>query len=352
MEIDKPCLCCSGKLYKDCCKNKLKIGPTESSYKAYMAEFDKLHNKYKKICMHPDKKNCSDVKTHAHTISQKAVLELIANNKYVLMPVELGISRQFKMQKMPIEAKATKFYCFCSRHDGIFSPIDRQNVEFTVTNCFLYAYRTFASTYYKIDRELGCFYKLREKYDLTINPVAIITYIGMQRNLYKLNYWKEKFDRALIQDNYDVLDSIMVEIDYRTYFAAATCFTPMFDLYGNPLPWDDDDIPLVFISVIPNPNSTRVIFSWFKECSKRYNEFKNQLGNTPRRLVMKYLNNMLPLNCENMVIGPLLWEKWSKEARTEFVKIVSEHLIDNELKYYPESYFVERKYNLFEKIDI
>ena len=126
MDDNRPCLCGSGKLYKDCCKKKINI-TDEKIFKKYMSEFDKAHNSYRKICMHPKQHECSSVKTHAHTISQKAVLELLAENKYVLMLIEFGILRAFKMHPMPIEAKATKFYCFCSKHDGMFAPIDKQD---------------------------------------------------------------------------------------------------------------------------------------------------------------------------------------------------------------------------------
>ena len=351
LEDNEPCWCCSGKLYKDCCKEKIKITNDEKTYKMYMSEFDKAHRNYKKICMHPNQSECSSIKTHAHTISQKAVLELIAENKHVLMPIEFGISRTLKMHPMPIEAKATKFYCFCSKHDGMFSPIDKQNVDFTEYNCFLYAYRIFSSTYYKIERELACHYKLREKYDLTCNPFALVTYIGMERNLNLLDTWKEKFDNAIINESYGILENIRIDLNYRVYFAVATCFCPMFDVYGNDLPWNAESLPLVYISVIPDQNYTRILFSWFKENNEQYSYLKKQINEAPTRLILKYLNNLLPLNCENMTVSPKVWDAWGEKGRNEFLKIASEHLwINEKMKYCSETYFRERGFNLFMKI--
>ena len=99
-----------------------------------MQEFDKLHNTYKKMCLHPNKSECSRVKTHAHTISQKAVLELIAENGIVLMPIVFGIRNGFRMEPRGIEAKATKFYCFCSNHDKMFAPIDYTIIAMTANS--------------------------------------------------------------------------------------------------------------------------------------------------------------------------------------------------------------------------
>ena len=122
------CLCGSGKKYSECCAIKISICGNSNSFRGFMQEFDKLHNTYKKICLHPNKSECSRVKTHAHTISQKAVLELIAENGIVLMPIVFGIRNEFRMEPRGIEAKATKFYCFCSNHDKMFAPIDYTNI--------------------------------------------------------------------------------------------------------------------------------------------------------------------------------------------------------------------------------
>lgn len=62
LEDNEPCGCCSGKLYKDCCKGKIKIKNDEKTYKMYMSEFDKAHRNYKKICMHPNQSKCSSTK--------------------------------------------------------------------------------------------------------------------------------------------------------------------------------------------------------------------------------------------------------------------------------------------------
>lgn len=341
------CLCGSGKLYVDCCQKKMELPVEKNAFKAYMYEFDKLHNKYKKVCLHPKTDECSTVKTHAHTISQKAVLELIAEDGKVLMPIVFGIENEFRMEPVGIEAKATKFYCFCSKHDGMFAPIDRKDVEHTKYNLFLYAYRIFASTYYKIERELACYYKLSEKYDMTKNPRALLLYKQMEYNMLSLNVVKAKFDNAILKEAYGVLDTIKIKLKYKIYFAAATCFCPMIDLFGNTLSINNLQLPLVYISVIPGENESNIIFSWLKSDAMSYCLLKKQLQIVPTRLVLKYVNNLLLLNCENMTISPKLWKAWTDEAKTEFINIGYQHLRDDGIKVLSKEYFMERKYNLF-----
>ena len=341
--IDR-CLCGSGLPYDECCKNKINPNQNEAVHKQFMDELDKKRKRYKHICLHPDQENCCDIKTHAHTISQKAVLSLIAENGTVLMPVIYGISNEFKMERMGIEAKATKFYCFCQTHDKMFNPIDQHDVTLNEYTCFLYAYRTFASTYYKVIRELDCYDSIRKKYDMTGNPFVVLYYMQITNCLPALNWYRKKFGTAIRNDEYGCLESVTLSLRYQVYFAAATCFCPKFDVFGNPISHDEFDLPMVYISVIPDENQTQIIFSWFKEDHHIYSFFGEQLKMTPTRLTLKYLNNLIPLNCENMTISLLLWNKWDAGAKEEFLKVAHDYL---ENKNVSRTYFADRTYNLF-----
>ena len=74
------------------------------------------------------------------------------------------------------------------------------------------------------------------------------------------------------------------------------------------------------------------------------------MNEAPTKLVLKYLNNLLPLNCENMTVSPRLWNVWGKNGQDEFLKVASEHILfDEKMKYQPETYFKDRKFNLFIK---
>jgi len=344
------CLCGSKKPYDECCKEKINPNQSEGMHKKFMHELDEKRRHFKHLCLHPKQDECSNVKTHAHTISQQAVLSLIAENSEVLMPIVYGITNKFEMKPMGIEAKATKFYCFCQTHDAMFYPIDQRAVRLDEYAFFLFAYRTFASTYYKVIRELDCYETLRQKYDVTCNPLAVFFYLQTQNSLPALNWYKDKFDRAIQTKKYDCLENATVTLGYRVYFAAATCFCPMFDVLGNQIFHAEYDLPMIYITIIPDEAQTRIIFSWFKEDNSVYGFLSEQLRIVPTRLILKYLNNLLPLNCENMTVSPLLWSKWNTVAKEDFLRVGHNHLKNKIAKNISKTYFEERAYNLFSKL--
>ncbi|NFG41026.1 SEC-C domain-containing protein [Clostridium botulinum] len=349
-EITNSCLCGSGKKYENCCKGKINPCKNESIHKGFMAELDTQRRRYRRICLHTKSDECSDVKCHAHSISQKAVLDLIAEHGKVLMPVVYGITGKFQMKPMGIESQATKFYCFCSKHDGMFYDIDKRDVNLNQNIFFLYAYRSFASAYYKFIRELDCFTKLSQKYDVNFNPYVVLMNVQMKNLIPALEWSKKKFDDSILTNKYDCLESIYLTLDYKVYFAASTCFELMFDIFGNKIDHTEYGLPMVYISIIPQEQQTQIIFSWFKEDNKLYGFFKEQLKIVPTRYVLKYLNNLIPLNCENMTVGYALWKHWSTDAQNEFLKLGSGHLINENVKNHSYSYFETRAFNLFERI--
>jgi len=344
------CLCGIGTPNDVYCKEKTNPNQSEGMHKKFMHELDEKRRHYKRLCLHPKQDECCDVKTDAHTISQQAVLSLIAENGEVLMPVVYGITNELEMKPMGIEAKATKFYCFCQTHDAMFYTIDQRAVTHNEHTFFLYAYRTFASTYYKVIRELDCYEALRQEYDLTCNPLVVLFYLQTQNSLPALNWYKDKFDKAILTEKYDCLESASVTLGYRAYFAAATCFCPMFDVFGNLIFHSEFDLPMIYISIIPDENQTHILFSWFKEDRPIYGLFSEQLKVAPTRLTLKYLNNLIPLNCENMTVGPLLWNKWDATAKEDFLKVTHDHLKNEDAKNASKIYFRERAYNLFLQI--
>ena len=58
----------------------------------------------------------------------------------------------------------------------------------------------------------------------------------------------------------------------------------------------------------------------------------------------------MPLNCENIVLSPKLWSKWSNDAQEQYKMLSSEHFVDTTLKYDSENYYADRLYDLFDKI--
>lgn len=340
------CPCGSGNKYADCCEQKLNPYETENTKKQLVAELMKLRSNYKKICLYP---NCTDRGIHAHTISQKAVLSLIAENDHVLMPI-VEVGKPVELIPRGIEKQATTFYCFCGSHDKIFSCIDDVSPILSDHVKFMYAYRTFASTYYKVQRELFCSEKLISKYNMTSNARSILKLYEMRQAIASLYICKSQFDSAVINDNYGVINSVTVSLDYKVYFSAAACFCPAFDLYGLEISFENAHLPLMYVSVIPCPTKTELIFSWLKTDDIVYEKFAKQISIVPKRLIIKYLNNLLPLYCENITIGPKLWNEWDRVAQDDFISII-DWGITRDTAISSSQLFESHKYNLFLKVN-
>lgn len=339
------CPCGSGNKYADCCELKPNPYQTENTKRQLVAELMKLRSNYKKICLYP---NCTDKGIHAHTISQKSVLSLIAQEDHVLMPV-VEVGKPVTLIPRGIEKQATTFHCFCDTHDKIFSCIDAISPVLCDHVKFMYAYRTFASTYYKVQRELFCSEKLISKYNMTANVSSILKLYEMRQAIPSLDICKSQFDRAVIDDNYGVINSVTISLDYKVYFSAAACFCPGFDLYGSRISYECAHLPMLYISVIPGPTKTELIFSWLKTDDVIYEKFAKQVSTVPKRLILKYLNNLLPLYCENITIGPKLWNKWDDAAHDDFISII-DWGITRDVAISSAQLFEHHKYNLFEKI--
>lgn len=340
------CLCGSGNKYADCCEQKPNPFKTEKTQKKLVAELMKLRSNYKKMCVYP---NCSDIGIHAHTISQKAVLSLITDNDHVLMPI-VRVGQSVDLIPQGIETQASTFFCFCSNHDKIFSCIDVVTPVLSDYVKFMYAYRIFASTYYKVQREVYCLEKQVSKYNMTSNIHCMLKLHEMRHAITSLDICKSQFDNAITTENYSLINSEVVSLDYKVHFSAATCFCPAFDLYGSEIIYGNNQLQMLYVSVIPGTNKTDLIFSWLKNDDVLYEKFTKQLSTVPKRFIMKYLNNLLPLYCENIAIGPKLWNMWDSVAQDDFRAII-DWGITRETNINSSQLSQAHNYNLFLKID-
>ena len=317
------CLCGSGLPYKKCCATKKVLIQDGKTNREFILDADNIRRIYKPCCMHPQQEKCRKVGIKAHTISKQSVLSLISKDREVLMPIVYRITGELSMKPMGIETQATKLSCFCKHHDDMFQPIDKRSVTLNDHTFFLYAYRTFAATLYKVYHELNCFRQLQKLYDFTKHTSLLRFYRGMEISVPILDDYKTKFNIAICNSQFDIMKSTCCMLNYKVGCAAATCFCPIIDIHGNLINHYSHKIPLLFISVIPKYDKTCIIFSWLKEHDHVYSFFSDQLKSTPTKLILKYLNNLLPMNCENMVLDPLLWEKWGDTAQREYEYVAS-----------------------------
>lgn len=136
----EPCLCGSGKKFKDCCKKKMFTSSTPYSEdilnnpQRINAILQNMMDKTDfKICMYPDKSQCKLPIKNAHTLQNNGVLSYIADSEHVMVTDPLNKVRQGYITKKISKNKATTFYGFCEYHDNFLF----QDIELKEYDCFL-----------------------------------------------------------------------------------------------------------------------------------------------------------------------------------------------------------------------
>ena len=150
MKDDEPCLCDSGKAFKDCHK----LTEIKERVDLYNIQKEVLKIFTKKTCYFQDE-NCSSTKTASHSIP-KASLKTISKNNHVLCFVSLNIPKIVRIAEFdqipPTDTginDAGSFYGFCSHHDNsLFSPIEKDRFEPTPQQDCLLLFRALCKELY------------------------------------------------------------------------------------------------------------------------------------------------------------------------------------------------------------
>lgn len=329
------CPCGSGKKYKSCCfnakDNKSNINEKNLNNDGYINHC--IMNMYKKTdfktCIYPDNSKCKGGIINAHTLQNNYVLSQLSVDEHVIVSVpvvdKFGVKIEFKRIS---KNKATTFMGFCKEHDDkIFAPIEKKCYTGEKQQNFLFAYRAFAQEYHKKMRMMTSLKNIvKNKPSLTKIEDFVANYRLRELDIFDIKEYKKIFDKSLIEENYDILESITFKLDKQYDFAVTTMFTLSTDIEGNCL----NDIysyafvrmKSCFITIIPLGGETLILLSWLKEDSSIFEEYKKQLNNLTEDQLKIYINNLIPMYTENIVLSPRLWEKLTPYSRKELEKTI------------------------------
>ena len=324
-----PCPCGSGKKFKKCCINKINDeDDDEFSNPINLQEnYKKLRNTSRiKQCLHPDKDECSEKIIGAHSIQNNKILKKISDNGMVYMPCPKADNPFLPMTEYG-RKEATVFTGFCGYHDKtVFQPIEDNLFNKSVEQIFLYTYRCFAVEYHKkqevVNMQRNIFAK---KPSLLYMPKEDNPFGGMHMAISDFGPVKEQFDKALVDCNYDILTSVVWEFNQSINFAGTGFEAMSRDLKGNKI--QDLLNPQilaehVFVMVFPEDGKTYCIISWLKDNDDLFSEYYKQLKELNEQQKKNYINNLLPMISENIVINPKSWDLWEDYKRNEFGSLI------------------------------
>jgi hypothetical protein len=161
---------------------------------------------------------------------------------------------------------------------------------------------------------------------------------------------KSFFDNSIIERNYNILNHSIWEIPFEIEFAVTTASGLHYDIKGSMINnfMSPDRVKNVFINIFPSTNKSFCIFSWLKGDDVNYKEFGKQFTSLKDDDKKKYLNNLLPLITENIVISPRLWDKWDPSKQQEFNALFNLTLIMEEDDY--KNMILDTHFDLFETV--
>ena len=316
------CPCGSGKKYKLCCKGK-------QDDVDFVNPLNLLDN-YKRIrkesrikqCLHPNNEECSEKIIGAHSIQNNKILKRISSNGMVFMPCPKP-DNPFAPMTSYGRKEATVFTGFCGHHDKtLFQPIEDRDFEKTEEQVFLYTYRCFALEYHKKQEVKKMEQIIFTKRPSLVNmPDAEDPFKGNKMAIEDFIEDKKIFDKAILEKDYSVLTSIIWEFDKAVKFACTGFEALQYDL-NNRRVQDllDFSKPAqhVYVCVFPENEKTYCIISWFKKNDGMFSSYYEQLNGLDEVKKRNFINNLLPMISESLVVNPEAWEKLSQSQKNEF----------------------------------
>jgi hypothetical protein len=326
---NEQCPCGSGLKYKKCCIDKSQ----DQLFKEMMdrSQYSLKKRAIIKHCLHPDKEHCSNNIIKAHAIQNNKILKSISDNGHV---VTVDETKNFVFQDIGVKGRklATTFSGFCGYHDKItFQEIEDKPFIGTSKQVFLLTYRTLAWHCQKkleqnrrdklIAEEFERSRRLFREDALQEMTQARTEFSqALQQGASDNNAEKAIFDRALLDENYEILNSVVWKLPYEVEFAVSMMNELYFDLKGNPI----NELELksqwksIYLNIFPYDGKTFVIWSWRKALDQWYGEMVSQfmsLGEFERK---NYLNAVLPIWSDSLIISPRLWRSWGEEVQNGF----------------------------------
>lgn len=332
---NEKCPCGSGKKFKKC-----HLGAEDEEIftgKRQIHKLNKFISKSKvKECIFHDKKTCTGKIIKAHSIQNNGVLSKIAEAGHVLMPVPEIAKFDSEQIMMPVHLKkvgrneATTFTGFCKRHDNeIFTEIDKKAYKKDKKQNFLLAYRTFAKEYYAKREALSMLQQTFAAYPKKSIAVDFHERAlqGNELSVQDNEIDKYKFDKAFMNETYDILHTEIFLFNQNIEFSVSSCFELDADLEGTYI-YDRYDFnpahkpPKLFLNIFPEHEESYIILSCFKDEYQKYYDFFEQLRevyNNNLVLFKQLMTNLVGKYCENLVLSPRLTENWGRKKTDEFL---------------------------------
>lgn len=351
---NEPCPCKSGKKYKKC---HGAMEEKDDNMYLNLSVQSRVERGVKagliKQCIHPDNDNCSEKIVKAHSIQNNRILNQIMRNGEVYMVKAAMTEHSYRFKFKSIGRKvATTFTGFCGFHDKIlFQPIEDTEYVGSEHQNFLFAYRVFSFEYHKkLEAQNASKKKLDGKPSLVKNKRYMNQFEGYDLAIRDSIRHKEVFDEALLNQDYGIVETVSFKLEGAARLAVCSGFFLEYDLKGkrvNKLADVENGMKLLMVNVFPQNESTIVLFSWLKEDSDTYSEFREQLLSLTSAEIIQLLNNLIPAYSENVVYNPDFIDNWNENEKKNYLDVFK-HSMFNPVEKSKRNLLGQTPYTLFQ----
>lgn len=264
--------------------------------------------------------SCTSTAVRAHSLQNSQVLDLLVRDGHVK-----ALAKKIDKETGPViffddvgRNQATTFAGFCSEHDSdIFKPIDTNAFRSTDSeHLFLVAYRAVARELHAViegGSKIQSTYKKRVQLGLDSGdgpgPAGMLAVEHMMK-AYQTFLYKHPFDQAFVSKQYGSVLHDVIKIGHEE---ATLAVCSLFSVGGVSR---TNDWVRVALNVLPlNRNESIAVFSYLPE-DAALAKSSLSLILTSDGFYQKYLLSKLILNnCENFVVSPAYYDKWSPEKK-------------------------------------
>lgn len=343
------CPCGSGEKYYKCCRERSDEEIDIQHLKKVLLEVSKTFDSHKyETCLHPISTECKPPIKSAHSIQNHGVLSQISHKNHVMgfrtdrtSPFEIieqegdNLYLQKKLERIGIN-DATTHTCFCNYHDSkIFAPIESNPNGFITSDneqLFLFAYKAFSFEYYKSKVSLIALNNLFKRMPQKFRKYPFLfvpQYREAQLKDNEMEFYKKHFDSSLVNKTFTDIFTEVIEIPFKIEFSSVDCISPLFDLNGRKVKqFSKGLMRRLFLTILPNTDRSYILVSCINEDRKNFHSYISLLKDVSQNNLFEYLSVFLPLYSENLVINPLLLERWGEGGKSAFTSI--SNLIDKD----------------------
>lgn len=342
LKDSEPCPCGSNKSFQECCKGKEPRIIKPSKKPAEVQIMEKMRASMKKCCMHPDKEKCKGPIKGAHALQNNKIISLLAGSERhvymlntkkqpLLIPLDNGEVVPLVELSKESANDATTETCFCDYHDNIaFAIIEKGAPDFDETSeamKFVYAYKAFIFEYYKQRIAFDIFQSnFRENPIVFQSPEMIGMYRMLQLKMQEFEPVKQHFDSQILGNKLEGVSTCAVRIPEQIKFAGYAYIAPGYDINGKRIKHTIKGIMhRIAITIFPETTQSWLLLSCLESEKHIYEKLFYQLETASVDKLKFYINMVLPLYSENMVLSPLLWNAWNEDIQMAYTYYANLH---------------------------